>query len=72
MNSSHLMCHFDDGISLIPCSFFFYWPCFQIGVSRFSLVICLMEDFISVVKYSPRFLAVGDSNDDQRYKSQVL
>ena len=39
---------------------------------RFSLVICLMEDFISVVKYSPRFLAVGDSNDDQSYKSQVL
>ena len=31
-----------------------------------------MEDFISVVKYSPRFLAVGDSNDDQSYKSQAL
>ena len=39
---------------------------------RFSLVICLMEDFISVVKYSPRFLAVGDSNDDQSCKSQIL
>ena len=39
MNSSHLMCHFDDGISLIPCSFFFYWPCFQIGVtSSFDFV----------------------------------
>ena len=30
-----------------------------------------MEDFISVVKYSPRFLAVGDSNDDQSYTSQT-
>ena len=34
MNSSHLMYHFDDGISLIPCSFLFHCPCFKIGVLK--------------------------------------